>query len=283
MLPNLIVIGAAKCGTTSIHKYLNQHPEVFMAEPRDIPLKAMKYFWRDDWRERRPWYESHFETDHPVRGEATPAYTAFPVHPGVPERIHELVPEAKLIYLVRDPIERIVSNWVQRRGDADATPFKRYMRDYARPDNPLVCRSRYWTQIQQYLPFFDASQMLIVDQHDLRTRRRETMREVFRFVGVDENFESEEFDREHNTRADKYGPRKFAVKILEPVIYPAARAMPRPLKDVIRAPAQKVLMGPVRESPVLSEEMRARLREHLRPEVEGLREFTGKAFATWSL
>jgi hypothetical protein len=283
MLPNLIVIGAAKCGTTSIHKYLDQHPQVFMAEPRDIPLKAMKYFWRDDWRERRGWYESHFETDHPVRGEATPAYTAFAFHPGVPARMHELIPDAKLIYLVRDPIERIVSHWVQRRADEDTTPFERYMRAYEAPDNYIVCPSRYWTQIQQYLPYYDASQMLIVDQHDLRTRRRETMREVFRFIGVDENFESQEFDVERNTRAEKYGPRKFAAKMWKPVIYPASRAVPRPVRDVIRSPAKKVLMGQVRESPVLSEQMRKRLREHLRPEVDGLREFSGKAFPTWSL
>jgi hypothetical protein len=124
---------------------------------------------------------------------------------------------------------------------------------------------------------------VVIDQHDLRTRRGDTMREVFRFVGVDENFSSEEFRREHNTRAEKYGPRKFAAKIMEPVIYPVARAIPRPINDVIRAPAQKVLIGQVRESPVLSEEMRARPRQHLRPEVEGRREFSGKAFATWSL
>lgn len=283
MLPNLIVIGAAKCGTTSIHKYLDQHPDVFMAEARDAPLKEMRYFWRDDWRDRRAWYESHFETEHSVRGEATPAYSAFAFHPGVPERIHELVPDAKLIYLVRDPIDRIISHWVQCRADADGTPFKRYMRDYARPDNRIVCPSRYWTQIQRYLLFFDASQMMVVDQHDLKTRRRETMREVFRFVGIDESFESEEFDVERNTRAEKYGPRKLAVKVWKPVIYPASRAVPRPLKDLIRAPAEKVLMGQVRESPVLSEEMRARLCEHLRPEVECLREFSGKDFATWSV
>jgi hypothetical protein len=283
MLPNLIVIGAAKCGTTSIHRYLDLHPDVYMAVPRDIPMKAMKYFWREDWRERRGWYESHFDSDRAVRGEASPAYTAFAFHPGVPARIHELVPDARLIYLVRDPIERIVSHWVQRRADEDGTPFERYMRDYERPDNPIVCPSRYWTQIQQYLPFFDRSRLLIIDQHDLRTRRRETMREVFRFVGVDESFESPEFNVERNTRAEKYGPRRFAARLWQPVILPASRAVPRSVRDAIRAPARKVLIGQVKQTPVLNEEMRGRLREHLRPEVEGLREFSGKQFGTWSM
>jgi hypothetical protein len=283
MLPNLIVIGAAKCGTTSMHRYLGQHPDVWMAAPEGTHLKSMRFFWSEDWRERREWYEAHFESSCPVRGEATPAYTAYAFHPGVPERMHELIPEAKLIYLVRDPIERILSHWVQRRSDLDSTPFERYMEEYERPDNPIVCPSRYWTQIQQYLPFYDPAQLLIVDQHDLKTRRRETMREVFRFIGVDESFDSPEFDVERNTRADKHGLRTGAMRLWEPVLWPASRAVPRRVRDVVRAPANKLLYGPVRERPQLTPEMSARLREHLAPEVEALREFTGKPFASWSL
>jgi len=283
MLPNLIIIGAAKCGTTSLHRYLGQHPDVWMAQPEGTQLKAMRFFWREDWRERLHWYEAHFETDRPIRGEATPAYTAYAFHTGVAERMHEVIPDAKLIYLVRDPIARTVSHWVQRRADEDPTPFERYMQDYERPDNPIVCPSRYWTQLQQYLRFYDPSQILIVDQHDLKTQRRETVREVFRFVGVDERFDSPEFDAERNTRESKHGPRRLAVKLWEPVIWPSSRAVPRRVRDVIRAPASKVLLGPIREAPVLTAEMRERLREHFKPEVEGLREFTGKPFASWSL
>ena len=283
VLPNLIIIGAAKAGTTSLHSYLGAHPDVLMAAPADSPTKEMRYFWQSDWRERRAWYESHFETDLPVRGEATPAYTAYPFHSGVPERMHELVPDAKLIYLVRDPIDRVLSHWVQRREDADRTPFMRYMRDYEQPDNPIVCPSRYWTQIEQYLPFYDRSQILIVDQHALKTRRRETMREVFRFVGLDETFESPLFDEERNTRSTKHGPRRLALRLWEPVLWPASRAVPRRVRNLIRAPANRLLSGPVRESPVLSPAMRERLAEHLRPEVDQLREFAQKLFSSWSL
>ena len=283
MLPNLIIIGAAKCGTTSLHRYLGQHPEVLMAAPEGTDLKSMRFFWDEDWRSRLAWYEAHFDSDLPVRGEATPAYTAYSFHPGVPERMHELIPDAKLIYLVRDPIERILSHWVQRRADEDATPFERYMERYERPDNPIVCPSRYWTQIQQYLPFYDPGQILVVDQHDLRTQRRDTLRRVFRFIGVDESFESPEFDTERNTRADKFGPRGLAARLWEPVIWPVSRAVPKRARDLIRAPARKLLMGPVRDSAVLTPEMRERLRVHLQPETDGLRQFTGQPFASWSL
>lgn len=283
MLPNLIIIGAAKAATTSLHQYLGAHPDVWMAAPADSPLKEMRYFWQSDWRERRAWYESHFETARLVRGESTPAYSAYPYHPGVPERMHEFVPDAKLIYLVRDPIGRVVSHWVQRREDCDKTPFARYMLDYEQPENPIVCPSRYWTQIQQYLPYYDRSQMLIIDQHDLKERRRETMREVFQFVGVDDMFDSPVFDEEKNTRATKQRPRRIALALWEPVLWPASRAVPRRVRDVIRQPANRVLIGPARDTPALSTEMRERLREHFRPEVESLREFTGRPFASWSV
>jgi hypothetical protein len=283
MLPNVIIIGAAKSGTTSLHGYLNAHPEVHMAVPNGSRVKELRYFWRDDWQERRDWYESHFETDLPVRGEATPAYSAYAYHPGVPARMHALVPEAKLIYMVRDPIERIVSHWVQRREDSDATPFERYVAQHERPENAIVCPSRYWTQIEQYLPYYDPSQILIIDQHDLRTRRRETLREVFEFVGVDPSFDSSEFDVERNARETKHGLRPFALRLWQPVLWPTSRAVPRRVRDLIREPANRILTGPVRQRLVLTGEMRERLAQHLRPEVEALREFTGRPFESWSL
>lgn len=282
VLPNLIIIGAAKAGTTSLHYYLGQHPEISMAAPTDVAEKEMRYFWRDDWRERRAWYESHFETATLVRGEATPAYTAHPSHPHVPERMYELVPDAKLVYLVRDPIDRIASHWVQRRADGDPTPFDAYVADCDRPDNPIVCPSRYASQIEQYLRFYDRSQLLVLDQHDLRNRRRETLREVFRFVDVDESFDSPAFDAERNTRADKFGPRRVTMR-LWPILWPVSRAVPRGVRDGVREPATRLLNQTIRETPTLTVEMRERLIETLAPEVRALRELTGRQFASWSL
>jgi hypothetical protein len=283
VLPNLVIIGAAKAGTTSLHHYLDLHPEVAMAAPSDMPEKEMRYFWREDWRQRQAWYESHFPAGTPVRGEATPAYTAYPSHPHVPERMHELIPEAKLIYLVRDPIDRILSHWVQRRADGDRTPFVRYMDDYRRPENPIVCPSLYWTQIEQYLPFYDRAQMLVVDQHDLRVRRGETLRKIFRFIGVDDGFDHADFERERNTRADKFGPKQLTMKLWDPILWPLSRAVPARVRDLVRGPATKLLYGTVEEQPDLSTEMRERLRVMLAPEVKSLREFTGQPFASWSL
>jgi hypothetical protein len=283
MLPNTIVIGAAKAGTTSLHYYLDQHPEVHMARPRGSPVKEMSYFWRDDWRERRAWYESHFDVPEPVRGEATPGYSAFAFYRDVPQRIHEVVPNARLIYLVRDPIERIVSHWVQRRADGDRTPFRRYMHEYDEPRNRIVCPSRYHTQMREYLRFFPAEQLCVVDQDDLLRNRRGTLRRVFRFIGVDEEFESAAFAQQLNRREDKRGPRRLTVRFWDPLIYPTRRIFPKPLRRRVRKSLDGVLNGPITETPVLSRDTYRRLEAHLRPEMEALRELTGQGFASWSV
>src|SRR4051812_36085465 len=99
MLPNLIIIGAARAGTTSLYHYLRSHPEIWMS-----PEKELYFFVEDhNWKRGIEWYERHFPAGTPVRGEASTFYTHFPIRPGVPERIAALLPSAKLIYLVRDP------------------------------------------------------------------------------------------------------------------------------------------------------------------------------------
>jgi hypothetical protein len=278
MLPNLIIIGAPKAGTTSLYRYLDLHPKVVMSRQKEL-----RYFWRDDWREQRAWYEAQFDCDAPVRGEATPAYAAYPYRPNVPQRMHELVPETKLIYLVRDPIDRLMSHWVQRRANGDLTPFEQYVNRYEDLDNPVVCPSRYWLQIEQYLAFFAPGQLLVISQEDLKWRRQETLVEVFRFLGVDESFTSPDFEIEYNTRAEKIGPRTVSARLWDRMLWPASRRVPRRIRDAIRGPANRLLLRQIDERPVLDDKMRERLAAFLAPEMKALRQFTGKSFSSWSL
>src|SRR5450432_1398160 len=111
-LPNLIIIGAAKSGSTSLHRYLSIHPEIFMSKEKEI-----RFF---DTREKYgrfnrgvDWYRSHFPVDKPIRGEASPQYALFPKLPDVPQHISDTLGTPKIIYIVRDPVERLLSDYVQ--------------------------------------------------------------------------------------------------------------------------------------------------------------------------
>jgi hypothetical protein len=291
-LPNLLIIGSAKSGTTSLHRYLGRHPEISMASPResgrlldnDVGGKEMRFFWREDWRDRMDWYRSHFaEMTTPIRGEATPAYSAHPFHSGVAERIHTTIPEVRLLYIVRDPIERIISQYSQQRADGDRRSFEERMSEYDNPDNSIVCPSRYATQIEQYLTFFPMSQLLVIDQQHLKHRRRSTLRRIFTFLGVDPNFWSPASEQELNTRADKYALTPLGGRLFHGWIDPACRRLIPGRWSELRPVVRRRLSQKISDRPVIEGQMRDRLTTMLQPEVDRLRELTGEPFASWSL
>jgi len=107
-LPNLIIIGAMKCATTSLHYYLNLHPQISMSEEKELDF----FIHKNNWHKGIEWYKTNFTGNASVYGESSPNYTKYPFFNGVPERMHAVVPDAKLIYVVRDPIERIISHYI---------------------------------------------------------------------------------------------------------------------------------------------------------------------------
>ena len=283
-LPNLLIIGAAKCGTTSLHFYLDQHPDVLMARPHDTPRreKEMRFFWREDWRERLGWYEQHFDPTVPVRGEATPSYTHYPFLPDVPRRIHAVIPETKLIYVVRDPIDRIVAHWAQTQEDGDRTSLEEALADYDRPDHSLVCASKYATQLEQYLEYFAPEQLLVLDMHELSTSRVATIERTFRFLGVDESYRSPGFESQLNTRRDKKAITRPGQLLLDRAFVPLGRTLPVGIRHRA-APVLRGLLSRSVGTPPLEERTAAALKELLRPEVARFRCLTGMEFATWSM
>ena len=244
----------------------------------------MRFFWREDWVDRMDWYQSHFaHMTTPVRGEATPSYSAHPYHRDVAERISALIPGARLLYIVRDPIERIVSHYIQQRADGDPRSFTEHMRELDRPDNSIVCPSRYAEQIDRYLEHFSPSQLLVVDQHRLRHERRATLRRVFGFLGVDPDFWDPEFERERNRRDEKYTLTRSGAALFHGLIDPFGRHVIRRRWPQLSSSVRRALSRRITERPVVDGALRERLTDMLQPEVERLRALTGEPFASWSL
>ena len=275
MLPNVLIVGAAKCGTTSLHEYLDRHPKVAMSGEKELDF----FVEEKNWSRGVDWYASQLG-EAPVRGESSPSYTVFPRYRGVPERIRHVLPDAKLIYLVRDPIDRIVSHFAHRQvvrpgaiEDAFADPSRR---------EGLVAPSRYWLQLERYLEHFSDEQILVVDSDDLWTRRGETLARVFRFLGVDPEFRAPAFAATHNTATQHARPNRAGRMVAGAL----RRTLTPEQAQTLRAHAPAVLKAPFRtrvEPPSLSPALREQLAEELRGDVERLRAHTGQAFAGWSL
>ena len=107
--PNLFIIGAMKSGTTTLHEYLDSHPQIAMSR-----IKEPGFFVEElTLRQGEDWYLSLFEQDDRFRyrGESSTHYTKLPVFRGVAERLSRFNPEARLIYIMRNPIERLVSHY----------------------------------------------------------------------------------------------------------------------------------------------------------------------------
>ena len=279
MLPNLIVVGAMKCGTTSLHHYLSLHPDISMSGRKELN------FFERNWDRGLAWYEDQFPEPTKIRGECSPNYTKYPrLGAEAPERMFSVVPEARLIYLVRDPIDRLVSHYI------DAYSFGRVSRPLAEElDGPagthFVDTSRYFMQLSRYLGFFDSSQILVVTSEDLKARTREALREVFGFLAVDDSFWSHEYECALNTAAEKRrAPRLgYAVKIMarrtrrSTVGRFIARPLARPIRRLIATASRPI------ERPMVDDRIRDALVFQLKDDVEELRRFTGKPLAGWSL
>ena len=183
-LPTFIVIGAMKGGTTSLFHYLDEHPQVHMS-----PLKEVDFFVEEsNWGRGFDWYARQFDGAGPgatAIGEASTVYTKYPQYRGVPERIRTHLPDVRLIYVVRDPIERLRSHFQHRTLVGSE---RRPLAEALEADPTYIDTSRYGMQLERYLDHFPREQIHVMTSEDLRSRRAETLRDVFGFVGVDPSF-----------------------------------------------------------------------------------------------
>jgi hypothetical protein len=206
--------------------------------------KELNFFVEElSWDLGLDWYRGRFDDRFPVRGESSPHYTNLPYFTGVAERIAAHVPDAKLIYMVRDPISRILSHWRHAVGAGYET---RPMEDsLARSDQTYVTRSRYWMQLQPYLEHFDRSQIEVITQEELQSDRNGTMRKAFSFAGVDPDFTSEQFEREWEKSTAKESERyQFMEKLIK---LPGLRSFDRNfdrLPERMRWMVEKVVHDP---------------------------------------
>jgi hypothetical protein len=275
-LPNLVVIGGLKCGTTSLHHYLNLHPEIGMSRPKEL-----NYFVAElNWPLGRDWYASHFRQADAVRGESSPHYTSRPRFEGVAERLAATLSDARLIYMVRDPIDRMLSHYLHNVGGGYED--RSLAEALSEPDTAYADRGRYFFQLEPYLEHFDAARIELVSREELKRERAATMRRVFGFLGVDEGFSSPQFEREWETGTAK-GTGRFRV-MDRAVRLPGLRTLDRSfdrLPEGLRWAVERLVHNPdasATPKPGLPAGVRARLVEMYRPDVEQLERWAGRSF-----
>lgn len=194
--PDVAIVGGMKCGTTALHRYLGGHPDVAASQPKEL-----NYFFGDArggpgnaWRGPQ-WYLGHFPRRRGLRLDTSPGYTS-PDHPDVAERMAAAAPDARLIYLARDPLDRAVSQYGHHRRDGDERrPLDEALLD---PESQYMSRSRHHERLQPFLRHFPPDRIAIVRHADLLGRRRATLVSLFRWLGIDPSHWREAYRRERN-------------------------------------------------------------------------------------
>jgi hypothetical protein len=273
-LPNLLIIGAQKCGTSVLHYYLGLHPEVSMSRPKELNF----FIEERNWPRGVEWYRGQFDPHATVRGEASPNYTAYPQHEGVPERMAQVVPDAKLIYMVRDPLERIAAHWVHNY--AKRREKGTLAETLTHPHTSYVDRSLYAMQLERFLAHYPRERVLVFQQSELRHQRMETLRKVFEFVGVDPDFTHPRFEQERHQTSRKTRATRLAVRLERIGRSRRARMLPANFWLVLddRLPLRRTIKRPDVRASLPPETL-----EMLRADAERLRELTGRDFHTWKL
>jgi hypothetical protein len=181
MKPNFLVIGAAKSATTSLCWHLEQHADVCMAKPKEA------YFFSHDERYERGWewyarYFRHHKGEKAV-GEGSISYSMTGVYPCAVERIASDLPEARLLYITRDPLERIESLWIEwRNGNAIKVPAS--FSEAVRCVPHFIDSSLYWKQIDAYRAHFPDDQILVLFFEDFKADPAPLLSPCFEFLGV---------------------------------------------------------------------------------------------------
>ncbi|MGB5810417.1 MAG: sulfotransferase [Polyangiales bacterium] len=198
-LPHFIMIGAPKCGTTSMHAMLARHPDVFMPDNEvfffdvdDVMAHPDFFVHRDglsfhdydgQFDEYLAWYRSLFAAAKPGQlvGEDTTTYLR---SPDAPRRIEALLPDARLIAMLRDPVDRAYSQYLHNvRAGRHSLSFERTLRT-----NPaaLLAHGFYAEQLARYEGFLDAGQLHVVFFEDLIADPRGELQRVCDFLGLDD-------------------------------------------------------------------------------------------------
>lgn len=295
-LPNFLILGAARCGTTSLHYYLAEHPDVCMSS-----IKEPNYFLFDESGQpciddrrivaksvsERARYEKLFTKPGAAIGEASPLYLYNRETPGL---IRKAAPDARLIAIAREPVERTWSHFVYVNddlGDGTVAAFRAAVeRELGLPYEPyrtgthFVRLSAYAEQLERYRDVFPSEQLLVVGYDDLIRRTADTLARICTFLGIDDAFG---FDTsvQYNPSSGEQSWVARLDRMVRPAFPYLKRALPATVSGrLARGRARLRAASRNDAAPPIPADLRATLDAHFAPDREWLAREAGVTFGS---
>lgn len=183
-IPNLFIIGAMKSGTTSLHEYLNSHPDIFMSKVKEPGYfsKCVNYYPKDS-----AWYMSLFADvkDEVIVGESSTHYTKLPTCDDVVDRLWKFNPDARFIYVMRHPVKRVISHYWHNIKNGEEY---RDILSAIDANEEYISFSDYAYQLEPYIARFGMEKMYTLTFEDLINDPDKELKNIFSWLGVDNTF-----------------------------------------------------------------------------------------------
>ena len=274
---DVIVIGAMKAATSTVCAYLEDHPDTYMV-PRCEPN-----FFNDDsnFAKGVPWYATLIEgqAEAVLRGEGSNDYAARTLYPETAARMAAYNPDMKIIYMVRHPIDRIISAWIQNRADSgDMVPPTLDRAIEQMPDR-FVGQSLYWYNLAPYREHFGDDQIFIGFMEDLRQDPQAFFTRMCAFLDITP---AQDIQRGHlNESQGKRVPTQTYTWLNQSPLRGLIRAaVPQSARKLIK---KHVLTQKLDTKPDFSPQVRADLAATLQPDAEAFLDHCNKPSTFWTL
>ncbi|MCP5433182.1 MAG: sulfotransferase [Alphaproteobacteria bacterium] len=294
-LPTFLIIGAARSGTTALYDYLKQHPGIYMTprketnffafEGETLACKGPGADYINNSMTSLAEYEALFEAapEGAARGEACPLYL---YAEKAPARIHRRVPDARLVAILRNPIEQAYSHYLYAKRQT-IEPAEDFVKALTLEEErlkagwqPLFGYSRfprYFEQLSRYTALFPRDQLKLFLYEDFDAKPLDVLAELFRFVGVDDGFAPDVSHRPNAGGTPKNQRFQDFLMKPNPLTRIAAAVIPYDLRRRIR----DALAARNMERDDMPAEARARLVAALRDDVLRLQDLVGRDLISW--
>ncbi|MBV0923118.1 sulfotransferase domain-containing protein [Halomicroarcula limicola] len=281
-VPDFVIVGPQKCATTWMYEGLAEHPEVYVPDTDSVHYFDMGYHRGTEW------YRQHFPADpdeYAVIGEETPSYIRSEV---TPERIAELNPDAKLLFSLRNPVDRAFSHyWHEKSKGKISFEFEELFENYDLYEN-WIRPGMYVDHIERFEEHFDSDQLKLLYFDDLVADDESFIESVYDFVGADPTFRPSILDERVNDAR-----RSFGINAVDKAYYRAVNFVYRNFGESIKRPIRPLhefvqsgdLSNPFQSESEyekgMNPETRRRLEEIYLPKTKDLDERVDKTFEHW--
>ena len=276
VLPNFLICGAQKAGTTALYHYLRHHPDVFMSRPKET------WFFDKRYDRGLEWFAKHFEEHdgESAIGEATARTMS---SPEAPARIARHIPEARLLFVLRNPIDRAYSQYhfyvYTGKVQADRSFHEVLWDQRSAFRKDMIQRGMYARQLKRFEKYFDREQMKIILHRELREQTTETVQDIYRFLEVDPDVQPETSSRHNVTRyPDSLELYHWLRQSWHLVRGTMDRWFPN-VSNVLRRTTRKMLFS--KDKPQMREEDRSYLQEIYEKPNSRLEEYINRDLSHW--